>query len=121
MPLRTALLVFVLGIFAFGSTIEPVAAATSSATISVSASVQASCMASVSPMATTAIRSKAAEAAMSPFASVSCSNLVPYNISVAAGVSQTTAKIQHGSGSRFLAPNGTLVRASDPVIVVVMY
>jgi len=79
MSVRTAFLVFAVGVLAFRSAIKPVAAATATASFSVSATVQASCIATVAP---TAIRTYAAEALAASAASVTCSNSVPYNVSL---------------------------------------
>jgi spore coat protein U-like protein len=123
MRARLAILAFALSIVASGTTVKPVAAATASAAISVSATVQASCLASVFP---TEIGTRTREADVAPAVSVSCSNSVPYKITLNAGVARgASIATPLGPGTRFPLlsppPRAFSGQAANPMIVVVTY
>ena len=123
MLIRTTFPVFALAILASGSTIKTVAAATAGASISVSATVQASCRASATP---TAIGTGAAATEAGSPVAVSCSNAVPYNITLIAKVARSAdmAILPRSDSALSLLPNVPWAfssRADNPTIVVVTY
>jgi len=91
--------VFALGIVSFGLAAGHANAVTASASIGVSATVQASCLASVP---TTVFRNGAALSNAAPAASVTCSNVAPYNVSLkTVAAYDATVPIRPTTGSGF--------------------
>lgn len=89
MSMRFALSIFALGILASGLALRTAAATTASASFGVTATVQASCRTTTNAIA---FRTFAAAVVntTSPV-SVTCSNSVPYNVSLSAGMGLGTA------------------------------
>ncbi|MGO9323741.1 MAG: spore coat protein U domain-containing protein [Terracidiphilus sp.] len=103
--------------------IKPAAAATASASFSVSATVQASCVAAVTP---SALETHASESDATPAVAVSCSNSVPYKITLNAGAAgNPTIAFPLRSGPQFpmlsVAPRTFSGRSANPIFIVVTY